>query len=130
MYIFCFYDINDSQQHFETAESEEIFSKKHPGITPTYVFELNSDLNLSDAIQKSEFKKYADEYGFTESDYKAHLLTHGVKSEECILTGFLPQNTKYKCQCIAVADGHRYKMTPDYVKDCMERYKNIQKITF
>lgn len=90
MYVFCFYDVNDTQQHFDTFESEQEFSEKHPGITPTYVFELNSDLNLSDAIQKSEFNKYAKQYGFDENDYKAKLLTNNVHQETCTLIGFLP----------------------------------------
>ena len=129
MYVFCFYDINDCQQHFETFESEQKFSEKHPGITPTYVFELNSDLNLSDAIQKSEFNKYAKQYGFDTDDYKAKLLTDGVHQETCTLIGFLPRNTKFKCQCIG-EDGHHYKMTPKYVKEGIIRYNNAQKITF
>ena len=42
MYVFCFYDINDCQQHFETFESEQEFSEKHPALHQhTY---LNSTL--------------------------------------------------------------------------------------
>lgn len=132
MYVFCFYDVNDTQQHFETFESEHEFSEKHPGITPTYVFELNSDLNLSDAIQKSEFNKYAKQYGFDADDYKAKLLTNNTShthQETCTLIGFLPRNIKFKCQCIG-EDGRHYKMTPKYVKECIIRYNNTQKITF
>lgn len=129
MLLCCYYDDNNNQ-HFEQTTDISEFNKKYPGVIPTYIFDMNTELRMSDNIQKTEFEKYASRFGFTQNDYKAHLLTKGVHSEECELIGFLPKNHKYKCQAIRIQDGHRYKMTPDYVKECIIRYQNAQSVGF
>lgn len=128
--LLCCYHDDKNIEHFEQTQDIDTFTNNHPGITPDYIFSMDSEHKLSEIIRKQEFEKYAERYGFTENDYKAHLLTNNTTPEECELIGFLPQNTKYKCQVIRVSDGHRYKMTPEYVKKCIIRFKNTQIIGF
>lgn len=129
MLLCCYYDDNNNQ-HFEQTTDISEFNQKYPGVIPTYIFDMNTELQMSDNIQKTEFEKYASMFGFTQNDYKAHLSTRGVHPEECEFIGFLPQNRKYKCRVISVQNGHKYKMTPDYVRECIARYQNEQSVKF
>lgn len=126
--LLCCYTDDNNLQHFEKCNSIEDFTNKHPGITPTYVFDMKNEMNLNEQIQASEFEKYCYRFGFTPADYKKHLITKTGK--ECILTGFLPQNRKYTVQFVSTVDGHSYKARPDYIKDGIVRYENKKKIDF
>lgn len=126
--ILCCYNDDNGNQHFEQRTSVQDFSDAHPGITPAYIFNMESELNLHETIQRKEFDKYCNRFGFDSSDYGKHLLASN--DEECILVGFLPQNRKYTVQFQRVSDGHSYKATPNATKHGILRYENLQKIKF
>ena len=81
-------------------------------------------MKLRETIEKEHLENYAIIFGFKQEDYKANLILSG--GDECLFTGFLPQNTKYKCQAIRISDGYKYKVTPSGIRNGMERYKNRQ----
>lgn len=126
--LLCCYLDDENIQHFDKYPSIEDFTKAHPGIAPTYVFDMDTEMTITETVQRQEFDKYCSKYGFTPEDYGRHTLA--PNNEECILTGFHPQNRKYTIQLVRVKDGHRYKATPDWTRDCMTRYDNAQKINF
>ena len=125
--VICCY-IENNKNKWDKFNNIDDFRTKHPGMTPSFVFNITDDINTRELIQKQEFEKYAYRFGFEPDDYNKHLLL--PEGEECIFTGFLPKKRKYVCQAYSLTRKVYYSMTKDYTKNAMQRYQQKQKVNF
>ena len=119
MLIICYTENNE--QKFETSNSLEDFKNSKPNTSVLYIFDEEADLKRQESRKSENFMTYCGYYGFSTNDYEAPMLDG--KGRELFLVGFSPRNRKYKCLAVDKHTGKRYKMTPAWAKQCMDKYK-------
>lgn len=109
------------QKSYDKFENIDEFKTKHPDCIPQYIFNNKDEYNATAASQAEHFRAYCRLYGFVEEDYKQMFKTHDGYDAQ--LVDFIPHNRKYKCRVFVESEDRYYKMTPKYVKQQIEEYR-------
>lgn len=121
MLVICYTQPPQGEKNYDIFENIDEFNKKHPDCTPVYIFNKNDEYNTKQASEFEHFCAYCKLYDFDENDYKQQFKTHNDYNAQLI--DFIPRNHKYTCRVFVETENKYYKMTPKYVKQQIEQYK-------
>ena len=121
MFLICYMQMPTGQKSYDKFENIDEFKTKHPDCIPQYVFNDKDECNATAASQAEHFRTYCRLFDFEENDYKQTFKTHDGYDAQ--LVDFIPRNRKYKCRVFVESEDRYYKMTPEYVKQQIEKYR-------
>lgn len=96
-------------------------SKNDPDLEIEFIFDMESEENLRAVKEHGDFLSRCTRYGFSASDYKAHL--RNAAGHELEFYGFAPRNIKYQCLLRDTVTGTELKATPIVVMRGIDAFR-------